>query len=225
MAETALEPGRTYLLRHGPEAVQARVEQVLRRVDMDSLNREPAASLGLNEIGTVIVETARPLVFDRYTENRQTGGFILIDPLSNLTVGAGMIERGLNEERRGQRGAGGGFLAGRVTAAERRERSGHGPGVVLLDAGSEVADGLERRLFERGADVVSLARPGAALAALLGAGFLVIAGEAGDCEPCLDAGALELPAAPEAAVEVLMNELVRRGMLDDRDSMSAGEGI
>jgi sulfate adenylyltransferase large subunit len=226
MGTPALETGKAYLLRHGPHMVQARVVEVKHRVDVGSLNREPAVALELNEIGTVVIEAAEPLAYDRYTENRQTGGFILIDALTNLTLAAGMIERGAGEEgRRERENRSGVFRAARVTAAERRERSGHGPAVVVMEAGSEAAEGLERRLFEHGADVVWIERPGAALETLLAAGFLVIAPEAGEVEPRIDAAGLNLPSDPEAAVEALVAELVRRGVLDDRESVSAGEGI
>jgi sulfate adenylyltransferase large subunit len=75
MDERPLDPSRVYLLKHTTRVVSAEVDHALL----------------LNQIGTVTVTTARPIIFDRYRENRGTGSFILIDPASNFTAGAGMI--------------------------------------------------------------------------------------------------------------------------------------
>jgi sulfate adenylyltransferase large subunit len=75
MDERPLDPGRVYLLKHGARTVTAEVNHALL----------------LNQIATVQVSTSRPIVFDRYTENRATGSFILIDPATHFTCGAGMI--------------------------------------------------------------------------------------------------------------------------------------
>jgi sulfate adenylyltransferase subunit 1 (EFTu-like GTPase family) len=75
MDDRPLDPGRVYLLKQGTRTVTAEVNH----------------ALVLNQIGTVQVSTARPIVFDRYTENRGTGSFILIDPATHFTCGAGMI--------------------------------------------------------------------------------------------------------------------------------------
>jgi sulfate adenylyltransferase subunit 1 (EFTu-like GTPase family) len=73
--ERPLDPGRVYLLKHSARTVTAEINH----------------ALVLNQIGTVQVSTARPLVFDRYGDNRATGSFILIDPATQFTCGAGMI--------------------------------------------------------------------------------------------------------------------------------------
>jgi sulfate adenylyltransferase large subunit len=75
MDEKPLDPGRLYLLKHGTRTVTAEVNH----------------PMTLNQIASVQVSTARPLVFDRYADNRGTGSFILIDPGTNFTCGAGMI--------------------------------------------------------------------------------------------------------------------------------------
>jgi sulfate adenylyltransferase subunit 1 (EFTu-like GTPase family) len=75
MDERPLDPGRVYLLKHGTRTVTAEINH----------------GLVLNQISTVQVSTARPLVFDRYRANRATGNFILIDPTTQFTCGAGMI--------------------------------------------------------------------------------------------------------------------------------------
>jgi sulfate adenylyltransferase large subunit len=81
MDERPLDPGRVYLLKHTTRTVTAEINH----------------GLVLNQIGTVTISTARPLVFDRYTESRATGSFILIDPATQFTAGAGMITEPVRE--------------------------------------------------------------------------------------------------------------------------------
>jgi sulfate adenylyltransferase large subunit len=81
MDERALQPGRPYVLKHGTRAVTASAD----------------SGLALNEIGVVTLTTGRPLVFDPYGQNRTTGSFILIDPATNFTAGAGMIVAALGD--------------------------------------------------------------------------------------------------------------------------------
>ena len=83
MDERPLDPRRVYLLKHASRVVSAELN----------------ATLGMNEIGLVDVTTTRPLVFDAYEANRVTGSFIVIDPATNATCGAGMIARPLDENR------------------------------------------------------------------------------------------------------------------------------
>jgi sulfate adenylyltransferase subunit 1 (EFTu-like GTPase family) len=102
MDERPLDPGRVYLLKHTTSTVTAEVDH----------------GLVLNQIGSVTVSTARPIMFDRYVDNRGTGSFILIDPSSNFTSGAGMIAEGVRERA----------IAGtsKATAAERLARAARG---------------------------------------------------------------------------------------------------
>jgi sulfate adenylyltransferase large subunit len=81
MDERPLDPGRVYLIKQSTKTVTAEIHH----------------GLVLNQIGTVNVSTARPLVFDRYTENRATGSFIIIDPATHFTAGAGMIVNPLQQ--------------------------------------------------------------------------------------------------------------------------------
>jgi sulfate adenylyltransferase large subunit len=144
MSDKPLERHRPYLLKHTTQTVQARVREIRHRVDIQTLEPAPAARLGLNEIGVVTIEAQRPLFFDLYRRNRATGGFIWIDPITNETLGAGMISGGVAAAQ--QRSAA-------VTGAERRERNGHAPAVVLTGGDEELARLLERRLFDRGCQV------------------------------------------------------------------------
>lgn len=89
--EEELDLRRTYLIQHGPRTVRASVESIHYRVNVDSLGREGSHPLGMNEIGRVQFECHQPLFFDPYRMNRQTGGFILVDPRSDQTVAAGLF--------------------------------------------------------------------------------------------------------------------------------------
>ena len=92
MHPRALQPGRKYYLKHTTQTVQAVVTTVEDRIDMATLEPEPAPDgLALNDIGEVRLRTSGPLVFDGYATNRLTGSFILIEPGTNATVGAGML--------------------------------------------------------------------------------------------------------------------------------------
>ncbi len=86
-----LDPAKTYLLKHTSQTVKARITSIYNRVNMQTLEAEPATALDLNSIGLVQVETTRPLFLDPYTEQRRTGSFILIDAVTNATVAAGMV--------------------------------------------------------------------------------------------------------------------------------------
>jgi len=92
MNEKPAAADRPYLLKHTTQTLPARILEIRHRVDIHSLAGQPASELRLNEIGAVLVEAQRPLFFDPYRRNRFTGSFILLDPLTNETVGAGMIE-------------------------------------------------------------------------------------------------------------------------------------
>ena len=89
MSEQRLHPGRTYTLKTGTEAVQASVNTIKYKVDVNTLAQGAAVNLELNEIGRCTISLDRRIAFDAYQDNRETGGFILIDKLTNATVGMG----------------------------------------------------------------------------------------------------------------------------------------
>ena len=93
MAEAALLPGARYGIKIGTRSVMGTVRAVRHKIDVSDLSECPAARLELNEIGRVEIALNEPAAFDSYRDNRATGGFILIDPLSNATAGSGMIHR------------------------------------------------------------------------------------------------------------------------------------
>ncbi len=91
MNEGPLLRGRTYLLKIGTKTVTATVGAIKNKINVNNLEQVPAPTLGLNEIGVCNLELDRPIAFDAYKVNRDTGGFILIDRMTNDTVGAGML--------------------------------------------------------------------------------------------------------------------------------------
>jgi sulfate adenylyltransferase subunit 1 len=92
LGTAALDPRRTYALRHASRDVRARVTRIADRWDAETQSREPApATLAMNDIGRVNLALAQPIFADRYEGHRATGSFILIDEATNDTVAAGMI--------------------------------------------------------------------------------------------------------------------------------------
>ncbi|NVN49522.1 sulfate adenylyltransferase subunit CysN [Mycolicibacterium hippocampi] len=89
---SSLEPGRDYLIKHTTRTTRAKVTGLDYRLDVNSLHRDKeATALKLNELGRISLRTQVPLLLDEYSRNAATGSFILIDPNTNGTVGAGMI--------------------------------------------------------------------------------------------------------------------------------------
>ncbi|MGI9229422.1 MAG: sulfate adenylyltransferase subunit CysN [Gammaproteobacteria bacterium] len=99
MAEDELLPGREYLLKTSNKLTPATVTDLEYKVDVNDFEHEPGKSLQLNEIGHCNLNLNQPIAFDRYQDNRRTGSFILIDRVSNNTVGAGMLLSSLRQER------------------------------------------------------------------------------------------------------------------------------
>ncbi len=244
MSAEPLRAGQPYFLKHTTQLTRARVTAVLHRVEINSLEREPAPELGLNEIGSVAVETASPLFFDSYRHNRSTGAFILIDPVSNGTVGAGMIL-----ERRDAGRAKTALLAVehgavKVTPAERIARLGHQPATIWLTGRIELASVLERKLFDRGCLVEVLADRAESgilpeLAEVLhAAGAIAICSAGSELADERDrameyVGAARfveldpesLPPGDEAAAERILRVLEDRGIIRPAEAFGSGEGI
>ena len=91
LAETALAPASRWRVRHGTRDVRGVVAEVHDVLDVTSGRHRRAEALGLNDIGTVTLRTAEPLVVDPYAASRRTGGLLLVDELGGATAGAGMI--------------------------------------------------------------------------------------------------------------------------------------
>ncbi|MEX0627023.1 MAG: adenylyl-sulfate kinase, partial [Cucumibacter sp.] len=142
-------PGRSYLLRVGTQLVPATLTNLKYRININNLEQAPARHLELNEVGVVTIATDKPVAFDPYAENEKTGGFILIDRISNVTLGAGMIDFGL---RRGQNLT---YQTFDVNRAVRAEMKGQVPQIVwftgLSGSGkSTVANLIEMRATAEG---------------------------------------------------------------------------
>lgn len=95
-------PGKSYLIKRGSTVTTVYVDGIDYRVDVNTQERHDAVDLGLNDIGSVRLLLSEPMAFDLYEENREMGGFILIDKISNNTVAAGMITQSTEKERSAQ---------------------------------------------------------------------------------------------------------------------------
>ena len=154
MGEEPAEPGRQYLLQSTNGASNATISAIRHRVEINTLEQEDASQLNLNDIALCAVTSDRELLFDPYADNRTTGSFILVDRLSNATLGAGMIVAGSSAWDQAPESS----LIRQVSGIEPTERSirfGQQPCTVLITgltaAGkSTLATALERELFDRG---------------------------------------------------------------------------
>ncbi|MEZ5826831.1 MAG: adenylyl-sulfate kinase, partial [Geminicoccaceae bacterium] len=149
MSQNELLPGRTYLMKIGTVMAQATVAAPRHAIDVNTMEHMAAQTLALNEIGVCNLHLDRNIAFDPYKENRDMGGFILIDRMTNDTVGAGMIEFAL------RRAANIHMQALDVNKEARAEQKGQ-KGAVLWFTGlsgagkSTIANILEKRLFAEG---------------------------------------------------------------------------
>ncbi|MEB3753844.1 sulfate adenylyltransferase subunit CysN [Acinetobacter sp. MD2(2019)] len=158
MAEQPLVVGKLYNVKVGTQNVPAKVSQINYRIDVNTLEQVQVEQLELNGIADVVVEFDRAVVFDDYQDSRFTGSFIFIDRLSNVTVGAAMIEDVAQVSNTTQA----------VTAEERAARLGQKP--ALLGVSADViaqAQSLERLLMQNGIVAVAKANLTAEQTALL----------------------------------------------------------
>src|SRR6185503_4203448 len=91
MNDQPLAPGKQYLIKHATKVTNGTCANLRYRVDVNTLHRQDAAELKMNEVGRCKITLNTPIAFDAYRKNRNTGAFIFIDRLTNNTVGAGMI--------------------------------------------------------------------------------------------------------------------------------------
>jgi bifunctional enzyme CysN/CysC len=198
MAEEELVAGRQYALKLATQSALATIHTPKYEIDVDTFEQVPAHGLRLNGIGVANLWTDRPLVFEAYEDNRDLGGFILIDRVSNETVGAGLIRHALRRSQnlhaqalevtrearsaiKGQRplllwftGLSG---AGKSTIANLVEKKLHllGRHTFLLD-GDNVRLGLNRDLGFSDADrAENIRRVGETARLMLDAGLIVLA--------------------------------------------------
>ena len=168
MDDEHMELDKAYIIKHTTKTAQVFIKKLIYRMNVDTISREDADTLKLNEIGRVKLKSSQPLFFDPYQINQKTGSFIIIDPASNVTVGAGMIRAGSTEST-----ANGKDQEDRksspnvvwepwnIPREEREKRNGHKAQVLwftgISGAGkSTIAKELERRLWEEGKQTVLL---------------------------------------------------------------------
>jgi bifunctional enzyme CysN/CysC len=155
MAEHEMLPGRPYLLRVGTQTVNASISRPKFRVDVNTLEHAAATTLALNQIGVCNLSLDKAVAFDPYTENRDMGGFVLVDRLTNATVGAGMLHFALRRSQNIH------WQALEVNKSAHSALKGHRPCVVwftgLSGAGkSSIANLVEKRLHALGVHTTTL---------------------------------------------------------------------
>jgi bifunctional enzyme CysN/CysC len=197
MSEEPMYPGRPYLLKLGTRTISATITEPKYKVNVNTMEHLAAKQLDLNEIGVCNVSLDQAIAFDPYTTNRDTGGFVLIDRMSNNTVGAGMlhfalrrshnihlqhmdVDKVVRAEQKRQKPAVLWFTglsgAGKSTIANLVESKLHALGkhTYLLD-GDNVRHGLNRDLGFTEADRVENVRRFAEVARLMAdAGLIVL---------------------------------------------------
>jgi bifunctional enzyme CysN/CysC len=149
MADEPLLPGRPYLLKIGTRTVSASITEPKYKVNVNTMEHLAAKKLELNEIGVCNIALDRAVPFDAYKDNRDTGGFILIDRMSNNTVGAGMLHFALRRSHNIH------LQPTDIDKAARARLMGHKPAVLwftgLSGAGkSTIANLVEKKLYALG---------------------------------------------------------------------------
>lgn len=155
MSKEEMFPGRSYLLKAGGQTTPASVTTLKHKLNVNTFEKEPGTSLKLNEIGVCTLDTAKPIAFDPYKDQRETGSFILIDRFTNQTVAAGMIRFSL------RRASNVHYHAMDVNKERRSEIKGQKPAILwftgLSGAGkSTIANAVERKLASSGLHTYSL---------------------------------------------------------------------
>ncbi|MEL6568902.1 MAG: sulfate adenylyltransferase subunit CysN [Pseudomonadota bacterium] len=149
MSDDALLPGRKYILKIGAKMVRATINAPKYAIDINTLNDDPARTLEINEFGVCTMALDEPIAFDPYNDSRETGGFIIIDRITNNTVGMGLIDFAL------RRASNIHWQALEINRDALAEQKGQKPAVLwftgLSGSGkSTVANELQKRLFALG---------------------------------------------------------------------------
>ncbi|MDD4226751.1 MAG: sulfate adenylyltransferase subunit CysN [Mariniphaga sp.] len=166
MDENPLDFSNQFFIKQTTNTTRARIDMIRHKIDVNTLEKSEVQSLGLNEIGRVVLTTAKPIFFDPYKKNKNTGSFVLIHPVSNNTVAVGMILDKLESKN----------LPSRITnndkkkiregksliSLENRQKKLNQKGVTIWFTGlhgsgkNELAFSLEKELFDQGATAVLL---------------------------------------------------------------------
>ena len=149
MHENGMLPGRPYLMRIGARTVGVTIGDPKYRIDVSTLGHLAANTLEMNEIGVCNISLDRAVPFDPYSENRDTGGFVIIDKMTQSTVGAGLLHFALRRSHNIH------WQDVRVNKNARAEQNSHRPGLVWLtglsgSGKSTIANIVESKLHAMG---------------------------------------------------------------------------
>jgi len=184
MAENSLTPGKQYIMKLATRSVSGSIANIQHRIDVNTLEHHDAKNLQLNEIGLCTVSVNAPVVFDAYNRSKGTGSFIIIDRLTNVTVGAGMIT-----------GASSDLELSHVSAEERAARFAQKAASIALTGANkeQVAYQLERKLFDNGhATTVLTSDVEEAIAVVKQAGLICICTASSNCDLSFDTDKVSL---------------------------------
>jgi bifunctional enzyme CysN/CysC len=172
MSEEPMKTQASYWVQHTTRLVNGFISELNYKIDVDTMHRDPAETLTLNEIGRIQLTTTLPLYYDRYQLNRGTGSFVLIDPATNNTVAAGMIRgraQDVEQLREGEvdtaplrpKSSNVVWEQEGISLAQREERHGHTAAILwftgLSGSGkSTIAKKLEQQLFADGVHTMYL---------------------------------------------------------------------
>lgn len=163
MDENPMDPEQQFFIKHTTNTTRVKIDHIRYKVNVNTMEQSPTTALTLNEIGRVVFTSNKPLFFDPYPINKNTGAFVLIDPITNNTCAVGMIIDKVNRQD----------LSTRITEEEQRilqtgrsvvtssercrryEQQGHIYNITG-EAATEFGYTLERRLFDIGKTVVVL---------------------------------------------------------------------
>lgn len=169
MNADAMVPGKTYLFKHTTQTIPGTIDSLRYQVNVNTLHRNPAPSLELNEIGRVSISLTSPIHFDAYRRNRNTGAFIVVDRITNATLAAGMIldkagdgtpKSVWDDEAIADSSADPNDVSA-VSSEERKARFGQEPVTVLLtgltgSGKTAIGHAVERKLFDQGRAVAMI---------------------------------------------------------------------
>ena len=166
MDETQMNLSTQFYIKHANNSAKARIDEIKYKVDVNTLEKSSIENFNLNEIGRVVITTTKPLFFDPYKKNRQTGSFILIDPVTHNTCAVGMIIDRLSSKNLPSRITGvdkENIALGKslIQTNERQEKLNQRGETIWItglhgSGKNELAFSLEKKLFENGATVVSI---------------------------------------------------------------------
>ncbi|ARU55945.1 sulfate adenylyltransferase subunit 1 [Oleiphilus messinensis] len=148
MNEDEMKPGKLYNIKLASNAVSGSIKQIHHQIDINTLAKHDSDNLHLNEIGLCQVNLNQPVAFDKYDDNRATGAFVVIDRLTNITVGAGMIKGNTQFDTELEP----------VSDTERSARFDQIAAIINCtgSAANQLAIAVERKLFDSGKTVIRL---------------------------------------------------------------------